>query len=277
MNGFLETIIISFFFLSNCYGSIVVSPLDSALTTGRYRGHVIQLDDTNETIHRHYMKILRDYKDTAFSSREWEVLKKTKDGIEIAISFSGNDPDCPYIRMRAVMPSSAQSLFNFMGFSNWKTFMPIINPFYEGMAVMNEMTVDNKRLVVARKHSTSIFGFGKRDFSILADASGSPMMDGDVLVSGTISVISPHQIPRYRGFTRAYQDLVCFYRPLKRTQEGKDQTELTIMLRTDLNDSAEGGTGGSIPMWLVVKTFGLAGSKAMHVLRNVVRKQVNGL
>ena len=209
----------------------------------------------------------------AFSSKlDWNILKRTKDGMEVATFSKEGDRDCPYVRMRATMPTSAQSLYNFMSFANWKTFMPIINPFYEGMSIIDEITFGDKTLVITRKHSKSIFGFGRRDFSLLAVTSNTDPQHSGALISGTISVIAPQLIPRYKGFTRAFQDMVCFYKPAGRCADGNDQTELTIILRTDLNDSADDGTGGSVPMWLVVKTLGLAGSKALQSLYQVVRK-----
>ena len=261
-----------------CGSTIVVQAPACDVAALPYRGKVIDDNDSSEEIYRQYQEKLREYQDMAFSkTSDWKTLKKTTDGIEISTLTSNDDKDCPYVRMKATMPTSAVKLYKFMSFSNWKVFMPIINPFYQGMSVMNEFTFQNTNMVMARKHSTSILGFGRRDFSILAITSDpAPRGDG-VLVSGTISVIAPQQIPRYQGFTRAFQDMVCFYKPVGRNSDGSDQTELTIMLRTDLNDSTDGGTGGSVPMWLVVKTLGIAGSKAMQGLRKIVRKQSTAL
>jgi hypothetical protein len=254
-----------------CWGSSSLAFRDPPKTI-LYRGKVIEAGDSNESIHRYYEEKLREYRDIAFStSADWKVLKRTADGIEISTLVEGGDQDCPYVRMRATMPVSPENLHNFMSLANWKTFMPIINPFYHGMSVVKELNVQNARMVMARKLSTSILGFGKRDFSLLSVTSDHGRNDDGVLVSGTISVISPQQIPRYNGFTRAFQDMVCFYKPTGRNSKVNDQTELTIMLRTDLNDSTDGGTGGAVPMWLVVKTLGIAGTKAMQGLRKVVR------
>ena len=64
-----------------------------------YRGKVIQDGESNEEIYRHYQDKLQEYRDLAFSSRQsdWNVLKRTKDGIEIATLSTGDDCDCPYI------------------------------------------------------------------------------------------------------------------------------------------------------------------------------------
>ena len=232
-----------------CCGSNTGNQLESVKQ--HYRGKVIQDGESNEEIYRHYQDKLQEYRDLAFSSRQsdWNVLKRTKDGIEIATLSTGDDCDCPYIRMRATMPASATTLYNFMSFANWKIFMPILNPFYQGISVENEFTVQEKNMVVARKRSKSILGFGRRDFSLLTAVTSSvgPRSDG-TLVSGTISVIAPMLIPRYEGFTRAFQDMVCFYKPAGRHSDGTQQTELTIMMRTDLNDSTHGGVGGAVPM-----------------------------
>lgn len=242
-----------------------------------YRGKVIEDVDTSEEIYQLYQDKLKEYQDKAFSgSIGWKTLKKTNDEIEISILPSDDDRDCPYIRMRATMPTTALKLQSFMSFKNWKTFMPLINPFYQGMSVVKEYSTETARMVMARKLSTRILGFGRRDFSLLSivEDQNAPKRDDGVLVSGSISVIAPGHIPRYQGFTRAYQDMVCFYKAVDSNSEGQDQTELTIILRTDLNDSTDGGSGGHVPMWVVAKTLGLAGSKAMKGLRKVVRKQV---
>lgn len=256
---------------TSCYTSTVVArPLP-------YRGKVIETFDSSEEIYRLYQQKLEEYQDKAFStSIGWKTLKKKGDDIEISILPSDDDRDCPYIRMRATMPTTAVKLQGFMSFKNWKTFMPLINPFYQGMNVVQEYSTPTAHMVMARKLSTRILGFGRRDFSLLSivEDTNAPVLNDGVLVSGSISVIAPEQIPRYEGFTRAYQDMVCFFKPMGSTLEGEEQTELTIVLRTDLNDSTDGGSGGNVPMWVVAKTLGVAGSKAMQGLRKVVRKQV---
>lgn len=257
-----------------CWGSSPLALRDPPRPV-LYRGKVIEAGDSNESIHQCYEEKLREYRAIAFSTiADWKILKRTADGIEISTLVVGDDQDCPYVRMRATMPISAKNLHNFMSFANWKTFMPIINPFYQGISVVKELNVQNARMIMARKLSTSILGFGKRDFSLLSVTSSRGQGKDGVLVSGTISIIVPQQIPRYNGFTRAFQDLVCFYKPMGHNSKSKvhDQTELTILLRTDLNDSTDGGTGGAVPMWLIVKTLGVAGTKAMQGLRKVVRQ-----
>jgi hypothetical protein len=92
--------------------------------------------------------------------------------------------------------------------------------------------------------------FGKRDLVFISVADDGPQSDG-TWISGTVSVITP-KIPRQRGFTRAFQDSITFYKPL-----AGNQTKVTIVCRIDMNDStAKEGTGGMIPMWLYVKTLG---------------------
>lgn len=263
------SLLVAMLILHDCESTLVTA---SRTRTTR-RGALIGNGDTIDDISRIYHDKLAEYREKAFFGTDWQTLRKTSDDIEVAILTSEDDKNCPYVRFRAIIPTSATKLYKFMDFSNWKIFMPIINPFYQTMNVMKEYKHGNSRIVMARKLSTRILGFGRRDFSLLSivkdDSNNNANDDGGVLVSGTISVIAPQQIPRYEGFTRAYQDLVCFYNPL-----GADRTELTIILRTDLNDSADGGTGGSVPMWLVVKTLGIAGSKAMKGLRKVVSKHV---
>jgi hypothetical protein len=108
--------------------------------------------------------------------------------------------------------------------------------------------------------------FGKRDLVFLS-VQDEPLSDG-TWVSGTLSV-KTDLVPRQPGYTRAFQDSIAFYKPLQENI----QTELTIMCRIDLNDSAEDGTGGFIPMWLYVKTIGKTGAQSVIRMRNALLQE----
>mmetsp|Transcript_8318 Transcript_8318/g.12810 ORF Transcript_8318/g.12810 Transcript_8318/m.12810 type:complete len:271 (+) Transcript_8318:58-870(+) len=245
-------------------GASTIAPDDSSAIQ-RGRG-IINDDLSNEELYRSFRDTIQDYQDKAFSKlSKWKTLRQTRDGIEISMLDSeGNSP--PYIRFKAEIPTTAEKVYDFTGFSNWEQFMPIINPFYKSMKVVEEWSVGKAKMFLARKLSKRILCYGKRDFSLLSVVDTSSRDDG-MLVSGTLSVVSPDHIPRQSGFTRAYQDMVCFYKPL-----GRDQMELTIILKTDLNDSVEDeGTGGYFPMGIVVKTLGYTGPEAMRSLRKVLK------
>jgi len=229
---------------------------------------------SKEELYRSFKATVEDYQNKAFSKlSKWKTLRQTSDGIEISILDPGKKNGAPYIRFKAEIPTSADKVYKFTGFSNWEQFMPIINPFYNSMKVVKEWPVGKAKVFLARKLSKRILYYGKRDFSLLSVVDTPPSRDDGILVSGTISVDTPGHIPRQKGFTRAHQDMVCFYKPLDKSRNGQDQMELTIILRTDLNDSVEEeGTGGYFPMGIVVKTLGITGPQAMRSLRRVLKK-----
>lgn len=121
--------------------------------------------------------------------------------------------------------------------------------------------------------------FGKRDFAFV-QVSDHPLDKDGMMISGTISVVTD-KLPRMKGYTRAFQNYVAFYEP-QHTNVGKEDnedakdeptTKVTVMGRIDLNDSEDGGSGGSIPMWLYVKTVGRTG---VYFCRSM-RKQLERL
>ena len=123
-------------------------------------------------------------------------------------------------------------------------------------------------MILARKRTQRILAFGKRDFTFLS-VTDQPIYDPHtkekILVSGTVSVHTP-TLPRKKGYTRAYQDSIAFYKPLR----NNTQTHITIVCRIDLNDSSENGSGGFMPMWLYVKTIGVTGNRSVISMRNAL-------
>merc|ERR1712151_1296318 len=126
--------------------------------------------------------------------------------------------------------------------------MPLMDPFFEGVSLHGDFKHAGVRMTLARKRTKRILAFGKRDF-VFVSVADRPLLDG-TLISGTVSVITS-EISRQRGYTRAFQDSIAFYRPFP---EDNNRTHLTIVCRIDLNDSSDDGTGGFMPMWLYVKT-----------------------
>lgn len=245
------------------FGSSAVSLSERRYSTSRYRGKYLDSMISAERLYVAYKEVQREYLEQN-ESKYWKIMK-SKDGVEIAVLQSKEDPNCPFIRMRAMMPASPKALWRFMGFRNWGTFMRLVNPFYEGMTVLQEFCYGEATLTIIRKRSTRILGFGRRDFGLVS-VLDLPQSDG-VWMSGTFTIISPGTLPQQPGFIRAFQDILCIFKPLP-----DGLSEMTIILRTDLNDSSEGGSGGFVPMWAVVKTIGSAGHRAIRGLQNHVRE-----
>jgi hypothetical protein len=174
-----------------------------------------------------------------------------------------SDPNCPYVRMTSTIPTSVKHCWDYLSLSNWDKSMPKMDPFYEGVTLYGEFTHRKVHMILAKKTTHRILAFGKRDFVFLS-VSDSPLADG-TWVSGTVSVQTP-RISREKGYTRAFQDSVAFYKPV----DNNKQTELTIVCRMDLNDSTDDGSGGWMPMWLYVKTIGTAGARSVLSMRNVL-------
>lgn len=272
MNTFKWSTLACLFAFANLFitGASTISP---AVSSASQKGRGVLNDElSKDKLYRSFRDTMQDYKNKAFSNlSKWRTLRQTRDGIEISI-LDSEKGGAPYIRFKAEIPTSADKVYKFTSFSNWERFMPIINPFYNSMKVVKEWSVGKAKVFLAHKLSKRILYYGKRDFSLLSVVDTPSRNDG-MLVIGTISVDIPDHIPRQEGFTRAYQDMVCFYKPLDKSNDGQDNMELTIILRTDLNDSAEDeGTGGYFPMTIVLKTLGITGPEAMRGLRRVLKR-----
>ena len=232
-----------------------------------YRGIIAPDDASMKTIQRSFRSKLNQYK-TKFRQEEgWRVLSRSRDrASEVAMLRCKGDPTCPYIRMKVTLPASASSLLRFTSLGNWNTFMRLINPFFNDVKTVRQ----TGQTMVAYQRTKRILTFARRDFGLVSVVDDLPrrQMDG-VYVSAVLSLRSARLLPRQAGYTRAFQDLVCFFRPL-----ANDRTELTIILRTDLNDSTNSnGTNGRMPMGLVMKTFGTFGCQALDGLERVVRQE----
>ena len=118
---------------------------------------------------------------------------------------------------------------------------------------------------LARKTIKRLVAFGKRDFTFVS-VSDHPRGDG-AWVSGTVSVVTD-QIPRKKGYVRAYQDSVAFYEAMDNNKEtGRPQMKLTIVFRLDLNDTRDDGDGGYVPMWIYIKTVGATGMASVQNMK----------
>jgi hypothetical protein len=153
--------------------------------------------------------------------------------------------------------------------------MPRMDPFYEGLAVYGEYEHGGVRMRLARKTTRRLVAFGKRDFAFVS-ASDRPRSDDGAWVSGTVSVVAD-AIPRAGGYVRAYQDSVAFYEALDDDEStGKPRMRLTIVFRLDLNDSADGGGGGYVPMFAYVRTVGATGMASVQNMKRLIAEANRG-
>ena len=79
------------------------------------------------------------------------------------------------------------------------------------------------------------------------------------------------QIPRKKGYVRAYQDSIAFYEVLDNDEHNRPQMKLTIVFRIDLNDSRDDGNGGYVPMWAYVKTVGTTGMASVQNMKGQLK------
>uniref|UniRef100_A0A7S0B013 START domain-containing protein n=1 Tax=Minutocellus polymorphus TaxID=265543 RepID=A0A7S0B013_9STRA len=237
------------------------------------RGEPIQ-EITAKELLRVWGKTKEEYNEMAFGKEyqtEWKVVKKGADGLNVAMLHHPTDP-VPYVRMHATMPGSVADVWGSFRLSNWERLMSAVDPFFEGLAMLEEFGYGKVHMVLARKRAKRLVAFGKRDF-LFVSVSDAPRSDG-VLVSGTVSVVTP-KYPRVEGYVRAYQDSIGFYEPhADDPKTGEPRTSVTIVCRIDLNDSGEGGEGGLVPMWLYTQTIGLSGSSSLAKMRKQMRLEM---
>lgn len=247
------------------------------------RGKPISHEVKAEELYEAYQDIKEDYRLRAMSDEyadKWDVLKSSSnDDTVISMLQHPEDPSCPYVRMRAVMPGTIEDVWSFLELDNWSETMPTMDPFYQDLSILRRYkhkpspTAKSVSMILAKKRTKRIVMYGKRDFTFVS-VSDIPRSDG-VWVSGTVSVITP-TLPREASYVRAFQDSIAFYERLPNDEEtGEPRSLLTIVCRIDLNDSAEGGQGGAIPMFFYVKTIGTSGLISMNSMRSELRKRLD--
>ena len=256
-------LIVAILFAHEGVSSSSIAANDPKGSTGaqpkKQRGMIIQKASSNE-FYKAYKAIQSDYASKAFGANGWRLLNK-KDGVEVSILELDSDPTCPYVKMTAIIPTPPAFCWNWLTLDKWEQNMPKMDPFYEGVQIAGGYTHRGVTMTLARKRTSRILAFGKRDFVFLSVAD-IPKKDG-TLVSGTVTVQTP-ALPRQEGYTRAFQDSIAFYKP---TGSNGESTDLTIVCRMDLNDSSEGGSGGAVPMWLYVKTIGVTATQSVLNMR----------
>lgn len=241
-----------------------VRPIMHVAQQQQHRGKVIGARVAGKDLAEAYQSIKKEYANLALTKKaKWKVLSTHADGSEVSLLMHKTDPSCPYVRMTSIMPASVEDVWDFLSLDNWPKTMPKMDPFYEGLTVLGEYKHKGIEMRLARKTLKRIVTFGKRDFTFVS-VSDHPRSDG-AMVSGTVSVVTD-QIPRKKGYTRAFQDSIAFYEPLD-DEAGKSRTKLTIVFRIDLNDSSDGGNGGFVPMWAYVKTVGTTGMLSVQNMK----------
>ena len=237
------------------------------------RGEPIQ-DVTGKELFRVWEKTKEEYNAKAFGKEyqnKWKVVKEGADGLNVAMLHHPTDP-VPYVRMHATMPGSVDDVWGSFRLSNWERLMSAVDPFFEGLTILEQFDHGKVNMVLARKRAKRLVTFGKRDF-LFVSVSDQPRSDG-VLVSGTVSAVTS-KYPRVQGYVRAYQDSIGFYEPhADDPTTGESRTSVTIVCRIDLNDSGEGGEGGHVPMWLYTQTIGLSGSSSLAKMRKQMRLEM---
>jgi hypothetical protein len=241
------------------------------LKTTPKRGKFIGDSFDGRDLYRAYKEIESNYHNIAFAENTqhlWRILVN-KDDIEVSLMDHQDDPSCPYVRLKVEIDVPVEDCWEFLSLSNWDKTMPKMDPFYEGVELHGEYWAGKVNMILARKRTNRILTFAKRDF-VFVSVTDEPLDDG-TWVSGTVSVVTP-KIPRSKDYIRAFQDSIAFYKPITPTK-----TQITIVCRIDLNDSASKGSGGWIPMWLYVKTVGISGARSVINMRTVLveaRKQL---
>lgn len=218
-----------------------------------------------QELYEAYQAIQTDYMNKTHSAQDWTVLN-ANDGVEVSMLEHEGDTACPYIRMRATFPVPIQEVWDFLRVPNWEESMPKMDPFYEGVTIYGNYSNPDANMLLCRKRTKRILAFGKRDLVFIAATKNQPLQDG-TWVSGTVSVETA-KIPRQPGYTRAFQDSIAFYKPTD-----QNHTDLTMICRIDLNDSA--GDGGWIPMWLYVRTIGYTGVQSFLRMRRALLEAKN--
>jgi hypothetical protein len=211
------------------------------------------------------MDLKKEYSDKAFGDKmPWKKLSH-HDNIQVSILQHPNDPSCPFVKMEAIFPVPVQECWDFLGIDKWGEVMPKLNPFFEGHSTHGEYTCHRGRvhMTLCRIRLKRLGPFGKRD-QVFLSVRDEAAKDGS-LVSGTVSVHTA-LVPRQKGYTRAFQDSIGFYKPLV----GNTHTALTIIFRIDLNDSSAEGAGGYVPMYFYVQTVGRTGISSMQRMRQAL-------
>lgn len=217
-------------------------------TSGRSRperGQLLPAAANAQDLYDAYASIQADYERKAFHSPDWTVLNAQR-GVTVSLLHHPDDPTCPYVKMEGVIPVPVHACWNFLRVSDWDRTMPKMDPFYEGVTVYGEYDVavpaadrlgkkspgrrfqsapthaaaaaarpekNCVHMILCRKRMSRILAFGKRDLVFLSVTEDEPLNDGS-LVSGTVSVRTA-LVPRVHGYTRAFQDSIAFYKPIK--------------------------------------------------------------
>jgi hypothetical protein len=248
------------------------------------RGKPISHEVKAEELYMAYQDIREEYKQRATSEEyadKWDILRASANGdTVISMLQHPDDASCPYVRMQAILPGDRQDVWSFLELDNWSETMPKMDPFYKDLQILRRYkykpspTSRAVAMVLAKKRTKRIVVYGKRDFTFVS-VSDIPRSDDGAWASGTISVITPH-LPRDPSYVRGFQDSIAMYEVLPKDHEtGEPRSLLTIVCRIDLNDSADGGVGGAVPMSFYTSTIGMSGLISMTSMRSELRKRLD--
>jgi hypothetical protein len=248
------------------------------------RGKPISHEVKAEELYMAYQDIREEYKQRATSEEyadKWDILRASANGdTVISMLQHPDDASCPYVRMQATLPGDRQDVWSFLELDNWSETMPKMDPFYKDLQILRRYkykpspTSRAVAMVLAKKRTKRIVVYGKRDFTFVS-VSDIPRSDDGAWASGTISVITPH-LPRDPSYVRGFQDSIAMYEVLPKDHEtGEPRSLLTIVCRIDLNDSADGGVGGAVPMSFYTSTIGMSGLISMTSMRSELRKRLD--
>lgn len=190
------------------------------------RGVPLPISMDPEDLYDIYRKVYEQYTENALKSTDWKILYD-KDNITISMLPNEADRDCPYVKMELYIPAMAKTCWDFLDVRFWDLNMPKMDAFYEGSTIHSEYNVpsNNATIYLCRKCLKRLFAFGKRDMVFL---SINDVPQNDTLISGTVSVIT-NDLPREKGYIRAYQDSISFYKPVPRFSNDRNNTATYVL------------------------------------------------
>lgn len=202
------------------------------------RGKLLPDPASPKDLYEAYSEIQQDYERKAFHNENWRVLND-KHNVKVSLLKHPQDPRCPYVKMEGRIPVPVEECWDWLRVDDWDRTMKVMDPFYEGSEIhgdysyalpasdltkahwrrRSKIAKDNNiiRMLLCRKRTKRILAFGKRDLVFLSVTEEQPAADGS-WVSGTVSVRTA-QLPRQKGYTRAFQDSIAFYKPVKNNTE----------------------------------------------------------
>lgn len=95
-------------------------------TTNIERGKLLPSSEGDikaKDLYSAYTEVQAEYQERAFADVNWKILNR-KDDVEVAMLQHPDDPSCPYVRMKAIIPVPVEECWNFLLVSRWDETMP---------------------------------------------------------------------------------------------------------------------------------------------------------